>query len=375
MNDAALMHGLCLARTENVGPVTFHQLMARYGSAAAALAAIPELAQRGGLKRKLTIPSQSQIEDELAELKRHNATVLLHGDSAYPPLLHAIADAPPVLIIKGHAHLLTSRPCVAFVGARNASLNGRKLAEKLARDCGEAGFTVVSGLAAGIDASAHHGALATGTVGVIAAGIDSIYPPENAKLYAQMAEQGAIVTEMPIGTPIKANLFPRRNRIVSGLSLGTLVVEAAPQSGSLITARLAGEQGREVMAIPGSPLDPRAQGTNKLIKDGASLVESVHDITDLLRGSLGASAPAAPNYTNQHIEMPDEKSISQFRPAILSALSPVPCAMNDLIRLCNAPPPVVWAIILELELAGKLTRLAGGQVALMADLGVMDMAE
>jgi DNA processing protein len=252
MSDAALIHGLRLARTENVGPITYHQLMARYGSAAAALAAIPELAQRGGLKRKLTIPSTSQIEDELAELKRQNATVLLHGDAAYPPLLQAISDAPPVLIIKGHAHLLNKPPLVAMVGARNASLNGRRYAEKLARELGEAGIIVVSGLAAGIDACRSSGRAGHWHHWRYCWRLRSCLPAGKCRaLCDKLRAQGAIVNRdaawappsRPICSPVAIVLY----RASPG---GTLVVEAAPQSGSLITARLAGEQGREVMAIP-----------------------------------------------------------------------------------------------------------------------------
>lgn len=356
---------LRLSRTENVGPVTFHQLLGRYGSATAALAAIPELATKGGLKRKLGIPSKSSVEDELLRIDRMGAKLLLSCDADYPKLLTHTGDAPPALCIHGHGCLL-NQPCVAIVGARNASLNGRRFAERLARDLSEAGWVVVSGLAAGIDASAHQGALAKGTVGVIAGGIDVIYPPENEKLHHAIVAQGCVVAEMPVGTPINARLFPRRNRIVSGLSRGVIVIEAAMQSGSLITARVAAEQGREVMAVPGSPLDPRSAGTNKLIKDGAALIESVQDVLAILRGVAAQESEPVP-YAIQHTDNITENDISALRPQVLDALSPTPVPVDELIRLCQTPAPMVLAVLIELELAGRIVRLPGHQVALIAD--------
>ena len=357
---------LRLARTENVGPVTFGQLISRYGTAAAALAAIPELATQGGLKRKLAIPSITAIEDELAQLTHMGGRILCLNMPDYPRLLRQISDAPPVISIQGNLALL-SRPCVAIVGARNASINGRRMAERLARELGAAGYTIISGLAAGIDASAHQGAMATGTVGVIAGGLDVIYPPENTQLHQQMAQQGLIVAEMPLGTPINAKLFPRRNRIVSGLCAGVVVIEAAIQLGSLITARLAGEQGREVMAVPGSPLDPRATGTNRLIKDGAQLIESAADVIASLQ-SLSLAENDTPNYKTQPIDKIDEKSLSALRPRILDALSPTATRVDDIIRECQSPAAAVLAVLLELELAGRISRLPGNQVALLAPL-------
>jgi DNA processing protein len=364
MTEAEKLAWLRLTHTENVGPVTFHQLVARYGSATAALEALPELAARGGLKRKLTVPSPAECEKELAALKHAKAAVLASCETAYPALLKQIPDAPPVLLVQGHANLL-HKPCVAFVGARNASLNGRRLAEKLARDVGQAGWIVVSGLAAGIDGAAHQGALTTGTIGVIAGGFDHIYPPEHAALYDKLRESGVIVTEMPLGTGIKPQLFPRRNRIVSGLCRGTVVIEAALKSGSLITARLATEQGREVMAIPGSPLDPRSGGTNRLIKDGATLIEGAADILACLE-DISARESEAPSFTPKPPEKIDESAVDAARLTLLSALSPVPVPVDEVIRLCDLPSPVVSAALLELELAGRVTRLPGNQVALVA---------
>lgn len=364
MNNQERLDWLRLARTENVGPVTFNQLMGRYGSAGEALAAIPELAAKGGLKRKLSIPSKSSVEDEMKATERLGAKIILSADADYPHLLKQLSDAPPVLAVHGYAGLL-SKPCVAIVGARNASLNGRRFAEKLARGLSEAGWVVVSGLAAGIDASAHQGALAKGTIGVIAGGIDVIYPPENEQLHKQMTAQGCVVAEMPYATPINAKLFPRRNRIVSGLSRGVIVIEAAVQSGSLITARMAADQGREVMAVPGSPLDPRSGGTNKLIKDGATLIEGVEDVLTALKAPAAQeSEPVA--YKNQAIVNIKENELSSLRPKVLEALSPTPTPVDELIRLCQTPAPMVLAILLELELAGRITRLPGHQVALIS---------
>jgi len=364
VTEAERLDWLRLSRTENVGPVTFHQLLGRYGSASAALEAIPELATKGGLKRKLTIPAKARVEEELAQLKRLGCKLLLSCDADYPKLLSHIPDAPPALSIHGNAALL-NKPCVAIVGARNASLNGRRFAERLARSLSEAGMVVVSGLAAGIDASAHQGAMGKGTVGVIAGGIDVVYPPENAPLHEAMIQQGCVVAEMPFATPINARLFPRRNRIVSGMSKGVVVVEASVQSGSLVTARMAGEQGREVMAVPGSPLDPRSTGTNRLIKDGATLIEGAEDVLNALRGLSAQESEPVP-YKNYPIENIEENTLNRLRPQVEQALSPTPTPVDELIRLCQSPAPMVLAILLELELAGRIMRLPGNQVALIS---------
>lgn len=354
---------LRLARTENVGPVTFHQLVARYGSATAALDAIPELAARGGLKRKLTIPSVSAIEDEIYRTQKAGAHVLLSCEAEYPHLLRAISDAPPALTFQGHINLL-HKPCVAMVGARNASLNGRRFAEKLARELGEAGFVVISGLAAGIDAAAHVGALKTGTVGIVAGGIDKIYPPENAGLHDSLREQGCIVAEMPVGTQINAGLFLRRNRLVSSLARGVVVVEASLRSGSLVTARLAGEQGREVMAVPGSPLDARAAGTNRLIKDGATLIESAADAVAAI-GNMALQESEPGQFSVQPYENKEICDDTQLREQLIEAMGYSAVPVDELVRLCQRPTYMVLAAILELELAGRLTRLPGNQVVLV----------
>ena len=278
---------LRLTRTENVGPVTFHQLIARFGTAAAALEALPEIVRRGGRAKPLAVFASSEAERELEAAERLGAHLVAQSEPDYPPALAAIEDAPPLLTMKGRKELATRRG-VAVVGARNASANGRRLAHDVAAGLGEAGLIVISGLARGIDAAAHQGSLGTGTLAVLAGGIDAIYPEENRSLHEAIAERGLLVAEMPVGTVPQARHFPRRNRIISGIALGVLVVEAAERSGSLITARFALEQGREVFAVPGSPLDPRAKGTNRLLRDGATLVESADDILRELAPQRGA---------------------------------------------------------------------------------------
>ncbi|MGH6882166.1 MAG: DNA-processing protein DprA, partial [Hypericibacter sp.] len=276
LSDPERADRLRLARTFSIGPITFRRLLDRFHSAAEALRALPELARASGAEI-LRPPSRAQAEDEIAALARFGGQFLTLGEAGYPEPLAAIEDAPPLLALRGTAALLL-RPSIGVVGARNASVSGRKLAEELSRDLGAAGLVVVSGLARGIDAAAHQGALATGTVAVFAGGLDQVYPPEHDDLAQAILDQGgALVSEMPLGTEPQARHFPRRNRLVSGLSRGVLVIEAALKSGSLTTARFALEQGREVMAVPGSPLDPRCRGTNQLLREGAGLVETAAD--------------------------------------------------------------------------------------------------
>ena len=277
LNPAERLDWLRLIRSENVGPITFYQLLARFGSAEAALAALPEVARRGGRSRPLAIGSRAAAERELAALAQAGGRLLAWGEPEYPQALAAVDDAPPLISVKGSTHLLARR-AVAVVGARNASANGRRFARDIALQLGQNGLLVVSGLARGIDAAAHVGALPTGTAAVLAGGIDKVYPEENRALHDEIAERGVLLAELPVGTEPQARHFPRRNRIISGASLGVLVVEAATRSGSLITARFALEQGREVFAVPGSPLDPRCHGTNDLIRNGATLVEGAGDI-------------------------------------------------------------------------------------------------
>lgn len=367
-SETERLDALRLARTENVGPITFRRLIGRFGSATAALEALPELARRGGRTAPFRTCPREAAERELAALAALGAQLLVLGEPDYPRALAAIDDAPPVLSAMGDVGLLDRR-AVAIVGARNASANGRRLAGELARDLAVAGLAVVSGLARGIDAAAHRGALERGTVAVVAGGIDVVYPPENEDLQREIAARGALVAELPPGTVPQARHFPRRNRLVSGLALGTIVVEAAPRSGSLITARLALEQGREVFAVPGSPLDPRCRGTNNLIREGATLVESAADVLQVLDGMIRVAIPA-PESAALAEEAPagaPEDVIAAARGEVFRQLGPSPVAVDDLIRQTGVPAGLVRMVLLELELAGRLERHAGDRVALVPD--------
>ena len=370
LSNAQRLAWLRLWRSENVGPVTFRQLLRRFGSAEAALDALPELARRGGRDRPLAICSAPAAERELAQLARMGAHLITMADPAFPTLLAELDDAPPLLSVLGRVELLAGRS-VALVGARNASANGRLLAETVARQLGELGWVVVSGLARGIDSAAHRGALATGTIAVLAGGLDRPYPPESEPLYRAIAERGLVVAELELGRVPQARHFPRRNRIVSGLSLGTVVVEAALQSGSLITARLAGEQGREVMAVPGSPLDPRCRGANQLIRQGATLVESAGDVTEALSGFAGqARTPmqplAAPSEALSNLSEDIEITAKSSRNLVEERLGPSPVAVDELLRQCQMSPPFLRMTLLELELAGRLIWHPGNRVSLLA---------
>lgn len=350
---------LRLLRSANVGPVTYAQLTARFGSAEAALEALPMLAARGG-GRAPQIADAGAVRREIAAVERLGARYLFLDDPGYPPLLGALENAPPALIVRGDAQLL-ERPCVAMVGARNASAAACRFARQLAIGLVERGAVVVSGLARGIDTAAHQGALAGGTIGVIASGIDIVFPPENAELQARVAGEGLLVTEQPPGTEPLARYFPARNRIIAGLALGTVVVEAAPRSGSLITARLAAEAGRDVMAVPGSPLDPRAQGCNLLIREGAILVQNAEDIWEAVR-PLDPRAVRAP--VSPFDPAPVEDANDADRRRIAGLLGPVPVGVDELIRQSGCAPAVVQMVLLELELAERLERHAGGRVSL-----------
>ncbi|WP_395334102.1 DNA-processing protein DprA [Novosphingobium sp. BL-8H] len=353
-----------LLRSPNVGPVTYRQLLARCGSAVAAVEALPELAGRAG--RRYQPAPEGVVEAEVARIRKAGASYLFHDSPEYPRLLAQSEGAPPILTLRGDLALL-NRPCVAMVGARNASAGAVRLARTLSQGLAEAGYTVVSGLARGIDGAAHQGALAGGaTIGVIACGIDVTYPPEHGELQERVATQGLLLAEQSPGTEPLARHFPTRNRIIAGLSAGTVVVEAAPKSGSLITARLAGEMGREVMAIPGSPLDPRSHGCNQLIRDGAVLVQSVEDVIELIthfdgvpRSTFRDEAidlrPAAPVLEDGNGGQPS---------GIAEMLSSAPVAVDELIRQSGASPSAVQMELLELEIAGRLQRHAGGRVSL-----------
>lgn len=348
-----------LLRSPNIGPVTYRQLMLRFGDARAALAALPDLAARGATPYRPA--AEGRILDEIAATKRAGARYLFHDSPEYPALLNEAEGAPPILILRGDTAIL-AKPAVAMVGARNASAAAVKLARDFAAALAEAGFAVVSGLARGIDGAAHRGALSSGaTIGVIASGIDVTYPPEHRDLQEEVATKGLLVAEQPPGTEPLARHFPSRNRIIAGLAAGTLVVEAAPKSGSLITARLAGEYGREVMAIPGSPLDARSQGCNQLIRDGAVLVQSADDVIELISSFGGAPRST---FREPVAAMPYDLA-EATGPAELSALlTTAPVAVDELIRQSGESAASVQLALLEMELGGRLVRHAGGRVSL-----------
>ena len=354
---------LRLARTENVGPVTFRNLLARFGTASAALEELPRLAARGG-NRNFILPDESGIAREIEGLAKLGGWLIAACEPDYPQGLKALEAPPPVIGILGHPHLL-KKEMIAIVGARNASALARKFAETLARDLGFAGLVVASGLARGIDTSAHEAALAVGTVAVLAGGVDIIYPPENEKLYAAIKDRGVILSEMRLGEAPQARHFPRRNRIISGLARGVVVVEAAEKSGSLITAQCALDQGREIFAVPGSPLDPRARGTNRLIREGATLTEGADDVLAVLRPIMGhdfretgpGDAPSPPDPALLEAEA------DRVRQKIEEALGPAPVGVDELIRLSGAPAAAVLTVLLELELAGRCRRHPGNFVS------------
>jgi DNA processing protein len=352
---------LRLARTENVGPVTFRNLLARFGSASAALEELPRLAQRGG-RRNFLLPPEEDSARELEALSKLGGKLIASCEAEFPRGLKALEAPPPVISVLGHPHLL-QKEMVAIVGARNASALARKFADMLARDLGFAGIVVVSGLARGIDAAAHEAALAVGTVGVVAGGVDIIYPPENDKLYAAIKNQGVILSEMRLGEAPQARHFPRRNRIISGLARGVVVVEAAEKSGSLITAAYAIEQGREVFAVPGSPLDPRARGANRLIKEGATLTESAEDILSVLSPMLGGNFEEPDSLSPIPSTEALEAEADRIRARVEEALGPAPVEIDELIRQLGAPVAAVLTVILELELAGRCQRHPGNRVS------------
>jgi len=369
LSDGERLDWLCLSRSENVGPVTFLALLDRYGSAAAALEALPALARSGGRKRAIKLFSKTAAQREITELAELGGRFVAMHEPAYPAPLAALADPPPLIALLGHGHLLET-DMVAIVGARNASANGIRFARQLAADLGAAGFTVVSGMARGIDSSAHQGALESGTVAVMGGGVDVIYPKQNAELYEDIVARGLAVAESPLGTVPQARHFPRRNRIISGLALGVVVVEAAPRSGSLITARLAGEQGREVCAVPGSPLDPRSRGCNGLIRDGATLVQGAEDVIEALSGAASGKLdePTKPDFATPDMAAPGESELAAARPQVRELLGPSPVPIDELLRHSRLTPALLLTILLELELAGHLERHVGGQVSLIESM-------
>ena len=389
LDDRQRLDWLRLIRSESIGPRTFRSLLSRFGTAAAALDALPDLARQAG--RALKLCTHAEAERELTAMQRHGARLIALGENAYPKALQATDAAPPLLVVLGTAEVVL-RPCVAIVGSRNASAAGLKFAARLARDLGEAGFVVVSGLARGIDTMAHEASLASGTVAVLAGGLDEIYPPENLPLLTRLLEHGAAISEMPLGWVPRGRDFPRRNRLISGLSLGTVVVEAARKSGSLITARFAGEQGREVFAVPGSPLDPRSEGCNHLIREGATLVGEASHVLEALtpllerRAGFGASGSrwaGAPDSGTQplwdELDMPEigaapsvdvtedaeaaEPALPvqvEDRKRLLALLGKSPTTLDDLVRSSALPAREVGRLLLELELDREVSRLPNG---------------
>lgn len=370
-----LLDWLRLARSHRVGPATFLRLMRAHGEARGALAALPALASGAGLRDYLAFP-RARAEAELDAGEARGARLLAIGGPEYPPRLAAIADPPPVIWALGDPGL-AARPSVALVGARNASALGCRMASRLARDLGAAGFVVVSGLARGIDAAAHRAALESGTVAIQAGGIDEIYPPENTDLAARIAEGGLRLSEMPVGHPPRTRDFPRRNRIISGLALGVVVVEGALRSGSLITARAALDQGREVMAVPGNPLDARAAGCNELIRDGATLVRDAADVTEALASVLStirtaergpgprrAPEPMALSRAPASDRGPGGRGAEELETRLLALLGPVPVTEDTLTRVLGGTAPAIAAALLDLELAGRISRSPGGGVSL-----------
>lgn len=356
---------LRLIRSENVGPITFYQLLGRYGSAARALEALPELARRGGRKKPIRVCSVAAAAREMEQLERFGGRMIAAIEPDYPKPLRQIADPPPILSIVSHGDLL-NRDIIAVVGARNASAAAIRLTRQIAGELSTSGLVVASGLARGIDTAAHVASLDGGTVAVVGGGIDYIYPKENEALQAEIAARGCVIAEQPFGTVPQARHFPRRNRLISGLALGVLVAEASPRSGSLITARMALEQGREVFAIPGSPLDPRARGTNGLIRSGATLVESTADILDALESlrRRPMAEPDRPLYPLFMPELPGEAELDAARPEIVDLIGAAPIEIDEIVRLSGLPPSLVLTILLELELAGRIERHFGNRVSI-----------
>jgi DNA processing protein len=370
---------LRLIRTEGVGPLTYRRLMARFSSPDRALAALPELARAGGRAETLTPPSRDAAEREIAALEKFGGKFCFLEDEDYPPFLAELPTAPPAIAVLGDIRLLSAR-AIAVVGARNASANGMRIAEQLAADLAEHGFTIVSGLARGIDAAAHRGAMRTGrTIAALAGGIDIPYPPDHEKLHASIAENGALVAEAPFGTQPLGRHFPKRNRVIAGLALGVVVIEAAPRSGTLITARFANESGRELFAVPGSPLDPRSQGANDLIRQGATLTETAADVIanlpDHPRRQGLARAPLFLHKKSVLAEPPpsydagpqDAAELAKARQLVPGLVGVAPVAVDEIARHCQLSSAAIMAALLELELAVRVEILSGNRVAICAN--------
>ncbi|PQA72255.1 DNA-processing protein DprA [Brucella oryzae] len=372
LSDRQRLNWLRLIRTDHIGPVTFRDLILFCGSASNAIEMLPDLNIRGGSARPIRVMSMDDAERELETIERAGARLVGMGEPDYPQQLKNCEAPPPLVTIKGSAAVFR-KPPVAIVGSRNASVIGARFTERLSHDLGEAGFAVISGLARGIDAAAHRASMKTGTVAVLAGGLDRPYPPENLPLYRTIPEQGgALISEMPMGAEPRSRDFPRRNRIIAGLSLGLIVVEAAERSGSLISARMAGDMGRTVFAVPGSPLDPRARGTNLLLKQGATLVTEANDVIEALRPLAGSNAyqtdiTVQPDLLSPAMEEPESFqpiATEEQRDIVINALGPVPTDIDTLVRHTGMDTGAIQLILLELDLAGRLHRYAGNQVAL-----------
>jgi DNA processing protein len=363
LTDEQRLDWLQLIRSENVGPRTFRALINHCGGARAALEALPDLARRGGAAKPVAICPREEAEREMIAARRLGVTFVALGEPEYPPRLRMIDDAPPLVAVRGNLAVLGA-PMIAIVGARNASAAGVKFTERLADELAAADFVIVSGLARGIDAAAHRASLKCGTVAVLAGGHDRVYPAEHTDLLEAILERGAALTEMPLGREPRARDFPRRNRLISGLALGVVIVEAARRSGSLITARFALEQGREVFAVPGSPLDPRAEGTNGLLKQGAALVTEAADVLSVLTPILDRPIdfPAA---EPERAAPPASEPNDDDRARVLTLLGPTPVAIDDLIRLSGSSPAIVRTVLLELDIAGRIEHHGGTLVSLI----------
>lgn len=367
LTDKQRIAWLRLIRSDNVGPVTFRDLINHFGTAETALAMLPELSARGGSSRAIRVASEQEALVELEAARRHGAEFIGIGEPDYPTALRQIDGAPPLLAVKGDLSAFHA-PALGIVGSRNASVAGAKFAAMVATEAGRAGFTVISGLARGIDTAAHRASLSTGTIAALAGGIDKPYPPENLPLYEAICDGGGlVVSEMPFGWEARARDFPRRNRLIAGISLGTVVIEAASRSGSLITAARAADFGRLVFAVPGSPLDPRCQGTNQLLKDGATIVTTPEDVIEALRPLVETDLFSAADAREPDVEQPLESyeppdDDDRFR--IVSALGPTPAEIDDIVRHTGLSPQAVYLVLLELDLAGRLVRHRGGLVSL-----------
>ncbi len=371
LSEEERLNWLRLIRTDNIGPITFYQLLERFGSAKNALEALPELSRRGGIKKPLSPPPVGQVLAEYKKLKKRGGAILTVKDEAYPLALASIDDAPPVISVLGNP-LLLNRSCVGIVGARNASLNGKNFASRLAKELGAKDQVIASGMARGIDTAAHQGALESGTIAVVAGGVDVVYPEENQKLYDEIIEKGAVIAESAFGAKPFAAAFPRRNRIVSGLSAAVIVVEAGMRSGSLITARMAGEQGRNIMAIPGSPLDPRAQGPNHLIREGATLIRNAEDVMEIIMNFSGNGFREPVVQERSFVtniakceELTEPKSRELLQDKIISSLSFTAINVDELLRACHVTISELQLVLMELELAGRIKRLPGNKIILI----------